>query len=259
MADAYTSLGDLAAAESTYKKAIAVRPDYWGVYNWLGLFYYSQAQYSDAAAMFLKATHLAPDNYKGYTNLGGAYVMVGSYTDGVAALKRSIDLRPNSDAYANLGYTYFLMRRYFDAVAALEQALKLEDRYWEIWGDLADAFYWSPDRRGQASDAYRKAITRALSSLEVNPRDAVTLAYLANYYAMIEDQRSALRHLQLALQIAPANGEVLFRAAIVYNPFQPYRRKSFLSREGGKSISETVVGTLRTLNACHKGSRFQRY
>ena len=54
LADAYTNLGNYAAAESTYKKAIALRPNYWGVYSWLGVFYYSENRYSDAAEMFLK-------------------------------------------------------------------------------------------------------------------------------------------------------------------------------------------------------------
>ncbi len=70
----YVSIGNFSAAEDSYKKAIALRPNYWGVYSWLGLFYYNQARYSDAAAMFLKATQLAPDNYQGYATLGGAYV-----------------------------------------------------------------------------------------------------------------------------------------------------------------------------------------
>jgi tetratricopeptide (TPR) repeat protein/DNA-binding winged helix-turn-helix (wHTH) protein len=258
LADTYTNLGNFAAAESTYEKAIAVRPNYWGVYNWLGLFYYNQARYSDAAAMFLKATQLAPDNYKGYTNLGGAYVMVGSYSEGVAALKRSIDLRPNSDAYANLGYTYFLMRRFSDAAEVSEQALKLDDRNWEIWGNLADALYWNTDRRTQASDAYRKAITSALSSLEVNPRDAITLAYLADYYAMTDDQQSATSHIQRALSVAPSNGEVLFRSAIVYNHFnQTEESLSYLEKAANAGYSRTVIRDTPDFERLREGSRFQ--
>ncbi len=45
LAEAYTHLGDVAAAESTYKKAVALRPGYWGVYSWLGTFYSGQNRY----------------------------------------------------------------------------------------------------------------------------------------------------------------------------------------------------------------------
>ena len=58
LAEAYGHLGDFVAAESTYKKAVALRPDYWGVYSWLGAFYSGQNRYSDAAAAFLKVTEL---------------------------------------------------------------------------------------------------------------------------------------------------------------------------------------------------------
>ena len=65
-------------------------------------------------------------------------------------MKRSIELRPSPDAYGNLGYAYTLMHRYPDAIATLEQALKMDDRDWMNWGNLADALYWSPDRRREA-------------------------------------------------------------------------------------------------------------
>ncbi len=220
LAEAYTNLGNFAAAESIYKKAIALRPNYWGVYSWLGLFYHNQARYSDAAAMFLKATQLAPDNYQGYLTLGGTYVTEGRYEDAIAAFQRSINLRPSSDAYNNLGYTYFLMRRFPESIAAQEQALLVSETDWMNWGNLGDALYWSPQRRGEAPAKYRKAISIAATRLEVNPRDPLILAYLANYSAMVGDRRVALGYLQRALAVAPSDGEVLLRAAVVYNHFK---------------------------------------
>ncbi len=85
------------------------------------------------------------------------------------------------------------MHRYPEAIAALEQALKLDDKDWMNWGNLADALYWSPNRRGEAEAKYRKAISIAVSKLEVNPDDVSTLAYLADYSAMIGDRQSAFR------------------------------------------------------------------
>ena len=34
-ADAFVKLGNPSAAEAAYKKAISLRPNYWGVYSWL--------------------------------------------------------------------------------------------------------------------------------------------------------------------------------------------------------------------------------
>jgi eukaryotic-like serine/threonine-protein kinase len=242
LAEAYTNLGNFAAAESAYKKAIALRPKYWGVYSWLGLFYYSQARYSEAAAMFLKATQLAPDNYQGYITLAGAYVTEGRSQEAIDAFQRSIQLRPSSDAYTNLGYTYFLMHRFPEAIAAQEQAVRLNEGHWMNWGNLGDALYWSPDRRAEAASKYYKALSIAASKVQVNPRDALILAYLANYSAMLGDRQAALGYLQRALEVAPSEGEILFRAAIVYNHFnQTDLAISYLKKAADAGYSRAII------------------
>jgi tetratricopeptide (TPR) repeat protein len=220
LADSYRKLGDSSAAEATYKKAVSVRPNYWGVYSWLGWFYYGQSRYADAAEMFKKVNDLAPDNYRGYYDLGAMYLLLGRYPEAIEALKHSIDLRPRYEAYGNLGYAYFLLHQFPDAVAALEEGIKLDGRAWPLWGNLGDTLYWSADRRPQAPSKYRQAISLANASLVIDPNDAETLAYLADYSAMIDDQPGALDYLKRALKLAPSDGEVLFRAAIVYNHFQ---------------------------------------
>lgn len=242
LADAYSSLGNFAAAEAAYKKVIALRPNYWGAYSWLGAFYYNQARYADAANMFLKASELAPDNYHVYLVLGGVYVIEGRYEDGITALQRSINLRPSPDAYNNLGYTYTLMHRYPEAIAALDQALKVDDGDWMNWGNLGDALYWSPDQRSQAAAKYRRAIEIGTASLQVNPRNAETLAYLANYSAMMGQRQAALAYIQKALDLAPSKGEILFRAAIVYNRLdQNDQALAYLKKAAEVGYSRTVI------------------
>ena len=258
LADAYTFLGNFAAAESTYKKAIALRPNYWGVYSWLGVFYFNQARYSEAAEMFVKTTQLAPDNYHGYLLLGGAYGLQGRYTDAIAALQRSIQLRPSPDAYNNLGYVYTLMHRFPEAIAALEQALKIDDSDWMNWGNLGDALYWSPNRRPEASVKYRQAVTIGTSRLQVNPRDADTLAYLADYSAMLDDPQNAFSYVQKALELAPSKGEVLFRAAIVYNHFgQTEAALAYLKKAVDVGYSRPVIRDTPDFQALQQNPQFR--
>ena len=242
LADAYKSLGNFAGAESAYKQAIALRPKYWAVYDWMGAFYFDQSRYSDAANAFLRSTELAPGNYLSFFNLGSAYVAQGRYPEAIAAFNRSIALRPSSDAYGDLGYTYTLMNRYPESISALQQALKLDNHDWMVWGNLADALYWSISRRGESVVNYRKAISIANSQAEINPEDALTLAYLANYTAMLGDQQTAYGYLQKALALAPSNGEVLFRAAVVYNHFnQREQALSYLSKAVQAGYSRTII------------------
>ena len=125
--------------------------------------------------------------------------------------------RPNADAYNNLGYTYILMHRFPEAISALQEALKLNSRESMIWGNLGDALYWSPARRGEAIKQYEQAIAICRNSLQVNPKDFESLIYGANYLAMINDRKTALAYLKQALALAPTNGEVLLRAAVIYH------------------------------------------
>ena len=242
LAEAYTNVGNFRAAEAAYKKAIDLRPNYWSVYSRLGLFYFGQQRYAEAAEMFLKVTQLAPDSYQGYLTLGGAYVAEGRYQDAVDSFKRSIDLRPNPDAYNNLAYAYTLMHRYPDAIVALEQALKIDDSNPEIWGNLGAALYWSQNQREQADARYQKAISLADSRLQVNPHDAEMLSYVANYSAMVGDRKAAFSYLERALTLAPADGEVLFRAAVVYNHFnQTDQTIAYLSKATKVGYSPAII------------------
>ncbi len=258
LADTYTNKGNFAAAESAYRRAVALRPNYWAPYSWLGVFYFGQSRYHDAAVAFQKATELAPENYLGYVNLGGAYVLEGRYADAMEAAKRSIALRPTPDAYNNLGYALMLTGKTDDAIDALQKALAIDDRDWMNWGNLGDALYWSASRRGEAPGKYRKAVAIASSKLQVNSNDVSTLAYLANYSAMLGEKDAALDYLQKALKLAPANGDVLFRAALVYNHFNgPNEALSYLAKAVQAGYSRTVIRDTPDFRNLHGHPQFQ--
>lgn len=219
LADAYEKLGDVPAAETAYKQAIALRPQYWAGYNSLGAFYFRESRYPDAVNMFQRVIDLTPENFRGYSNLGGVLLTQGENSKAIPILERSIQIRPTLEAYSNLGGAYFALRQFSDAAHAYEQGLKLDDRDSLIWGNMGDALYWTPGRRHEAESAYRKAISIASSKLQVNPRDATLLAFVATYRAMLEDKNSAISDVERALELAPKDAEVSFRAALVYNHF----------------------------------------
>jgi tetratricopeptide (TPR) repeat protein/DNA-binding winged helix-turn-helix (wHTH) protein len=212
-------LNKTADAEAAYKKAISLRPQYWAPYNWLGRFYFQRARYSEAADMLRKAIELAPENQKLYSNLGGIYAQIGRYDDAIVALHRSIELRPTMNAYSNLGAAYFYTRKYAEAGDVFRKATELDNNDWLAWGNLGDALYWTPGRRSEASQAYRTALTLAAAKLSVNPNDALTIAYVADYSAMLDDKVKSFAEIDRALKLSSDDGDVLFRAALVYNHF----------------------------------------
>ena len=219
LAEADQKLGKVQAAEEAYRRAIQLRPNYWSVYSAFGSFYYTQSRYADAAEMFRKAIELAPGSYRDYSNLGAVELVQGRYQEAVDTLKKSLALRPSYDGYGNLASAYFYLRRYQDDVDTLKQAMQIDDKDWLNWGNLGDGLYQIPSRRAEALSAYRRAIELASGRLNVNPRDASALAFTADYYAMLDQQKPANEQLARALAIAPTDADVQFRAAILYNHF----------------------------------------
>jgi tetratricopeptide (TPR) repeat protein len=258
IADGYAQLGNGDAAETAYRRAIAVRPNYWAGYNWLGTFYFRQSRYADAVGMFRRVVELAPDNFRGYSNLGGIYVSQGHYSDSIEALKRSIELRPTLEAYANLGTAYFGLRRYAESVQICEQALKLDEDDWLLWGNYGDALYWAPGRRHEASRAYRRAISLGNAKLQVNRLDATLLAFLATYYAMLGERQMAFDKLTKAIELAPGDADVRFRAALVYNQFgESDQCLSALEKAVAAGISVSTVRDTPDFDHFQQNRRFQ--
>ncbi len=217
LASGYEKLGRLSEAERTYRRAIDLRPQYWAGYNRMGGFYYAKGRYSEAAEMFSQAIKLAPDCYRGYSNLGGAYSLQGRYREAIPLYKRSIALRPTGSAFSNLGTAYFIQRQFSEATHAYEEAVKVGEREWILWGNLGDAYYWTPGKRASAPGAYRKALTLVQNRLRVNPRDASALGYMAYYHAMLNEKTSALECASRAVGIAPADPELLFNVGVTHN------------------------------------------
>ena len=218
LATSYEKLGRLDTAEQTFKKAIDLRPQYWAGYAWLGGFYYHQARYDDAARMYTEWIALAPESFQGYNNLGAMYLLQGRYGDAIPQFRRSADINPTLDAYANLGTAYFYQGSFEDAARTYLEAVRVGENDSEVylaWGNLAEAYYWAPGEREQASDAYHRAIALATDHLRVNPKDARVLSGLALYHAMLGDEGEAVRMVQRTLQLAPGDTELLVETAKV--------------------------------------------
>jgi eukaryotic-like serine/threonine-protein kinase len=216
LAECYQELGKPELAEATYRHAIDLRPQYWMGYNRLGIFYFSRARYQDAMNQFEQVIRLVPDGYRGYSNLGVAFLAMGRYADAIPQFTRSAQIRPTAFAYSNLGTAYFYQKRYQDAATTYEQAIHLEESSYDVWGNLAEAYYWMPGQRQKSLETYRKAISLGEDQLRVNPKASDVLANLALYLAMLGDRISALQYLNRATDIAPKDPTVLYTAAKAY-------------------------------------------
>jgi tetratricopeptide (TPR) repeat protein len=159
---------------------------------------------------------LAPDSFTGYSNLGGVRVLQGRYADAIPLLEKSLSIRPTANARSNLASAYFQMRRYAEAASSFEEVVKLDPKNYVFWGNLGDAYYWTPGRRQEASAAYEKAISLGEERRRFNPNDADLLSSLGMYHAMRREKKEAQSSIEAALRLQPKNPDVLFIAGITY-------------------------------------------
>jgi len=203
--------------EQLYKKAVALRPDYWVTHRWLGGFYTTIGRYSDGVRELATAVKLAPDTATPYFQLGGAYIWMGDYESAIAALQHGIAIRPDPRQFSNLGSAYLALARYPEAIANFERAAQMaKPAEFVPLGNLARAYYWA-GRRSEAADTYTKAASYAQQALAADPNDAAPRLMLAYYHAMLGNRAEAQKYLDDAVRANHDDPETWFFSAVVHN------------------------------------------
>ena len=261
LANAYLQAGSLSNAESTYKRSIQLRPNFWLGYLNLGTFYNNLGRYAEAEQQLQAAARLTPDNYVVFRNLGGVQMARGEWADAERSLKQAIGLRPGGSVYSNLGTLYIYNGRYAEAVPVLEQAVALagsDEKYaWLFWGNLGDAYRWTGGRETSAAAAWKKAVELASSQLAVNPNDAALVGQIAVYEAKLAQFRQAEERVRTALKLAHNDAAILFDAALVME-MAGHRARSleYLASALRSGYSLDVVGREPELASLRKDPRY---
>jgi tetratricopeptide (TPR) repeat protein/TolB-like protein len=201
-------------ALAAYQKAAELNPYYWLNYSALGGAHFEIGDYDEALAAFQRVTELEPDNVWGYLNMGAVRFSQGKYEESIPAFQKALAIVPSWDTYSNLGTAYFFLQRYEDAVRAFEKAYELNSNQHVVAGNLADAYRWS-GRNEKAQILYERAIKLAYAELDVNPRDAKALSFLALYYSKKGDPAQASELIRRARSLDPDNVEFLYHESVV--------------------------------------------
>jgi len=217
LAETLKGAGQLKEAETAYQRAIKLQPNYWAGYNQLGAFYASYGRYPESARMFQKVIELYPDSQRAFNNLAGAYEQMGRFEDAATMFSRSISKKPTDQAYSGLGTCYYFLGRYADAAAAFEHATTLSPTKYIYWANLGDAYRWVPTHDAKSKQSYQRAIELCRQELRVNPNDATTRARLAECLAKSGDAKGANTEIGKAVKADPANGRILYKAAVIAN------------------------------------------
>jgi len=155
--------------------------------------------------------------------------------------EHSLTLRKSYGVASNLGTLYFIEGDFENAARMYDMALGINDHNFVVWGNLASAYYWTPNKRQEAIQNYRMAIQKANEQIQINPNDAGTIARIAGYHAMIGEEVQAISLINRSMEMTPHDLGIMFEAGTIYEQLGD-RDKALhwiaRSIEEGYSISE---------------------
>jgi arylsulfatase A-like enzyme/Tfp pilus assembly protein PilF len=98
---------DKRAAINDYEKAVSIQGSFAPLQRDLGLLYYEQRQYADAATHLARAIGLGANDAVLYNDLGIAYSRTGRSREAIDSYKHALNLDPDlAQAHLNLGFAY---------------------------------------------------------------------------------------------------------------------------------------------------------
>ncbi|OGD11421.1 MAG: hypothetical protein A2Y86_06710 [Candidatus Aminicenantes bacterium RBG_13_62_12] len=206
-----------AKAEAAYLSAQRIRPGYWDVADYLGYFYFFQGAYDKARDQYEMVTRLCPGNINSLNGLGAAHFKLGENALSEVVFERSNAIKRNPDACSNLAFLYYFRGRYADAVTMNEAAIGFGFGVDSVhWGNLADAYHFTPGNEAKAAEAYRKAIELAEKELSATPGDAHVHSSLAGFLAKAGFPDRARTEIAEALRLTPGDITVVLKSVVVF-------------------------------------------
>ena len=124
--------GDLERAESYYRLALFLDPNFAEIYFSLGKVHEKRAKLELAKAEYQKAIALKPDFDKAYNNLGRLYIHKKQYSAAIALLKQGLELTKDkaveSALLKNFGLALKEQEKYEEAKVYLQKSLALDGK-----------------------------------------------------------------------------------------------------------------------------------
>lgn len=131
--------GDVAAAAESFRRALAIEPNYpQAAYN-LGLLLADQGKQAEAQEAFERALVREPDNARILIDLGNSFLRRQRLAQAIASYEKAVAAEPGfADAHFNLGLALALAGREADARERFRRTTELDPSNQEAWRRLGN-------------------------------------------------------------------------------------------------------------------------
>jgi protein O-GlcNAc transferase len=154
----YYQRGDVDAALLALRRSIAANENYADAYDTLGLVLAARGKSDEAVAAFRPAIGLKPTNPDSHNNLAAELIKQSRYDEAIEACRTAIGLKPDfALAYYNLGISLRERAQIDEAIAALVKVTELMPQLAEAYSSLGFT-YLQQKKTVEAADVYRRAV-----------------------------------------------------------------------------------------------------
>lgn len=170
-------------AETYWRRAITLKPDYCDAHSNLGVALKELGRLDEAAACYHNALAITPNHAGAYVNMGRLYAQLGRTDEAESAYLRALELQPNDgDFLVNLGVLYQAQMRLPEAEAAYRSATVANPRDVKAHFNLGVVLKMQ-QRFAEAEASYRQTLALQPDYFEVK----INLAHLLLNVGRLEE------------------------------------------------------------------------
>jgi eukaryotic-like serine/threonine-protein kinase len=217
--EALKSMGQFKEAKKFLESGIVRFPKERLFVDALGEIYYIQGDYAAAEKAFRHSIKLEPDAVISYANLNAILLHQNRIDEALQVIQQGLEVRPGFNLYTNLGNTLFISGNHIAAAKAFESALapnKGNPNSYIGWANFADTLLWIPGRTEEARNAYQRAKELLAPRLARTKDDVTLMSRMGLYSARTGDRTTAINYSVQAMDLAPDNPNVYFRAGLAF-------------------------------------------
>lgn len=206
----YRSLKKNDLAEKILLETIKYFPRNWRAYDSYGLFLTNSGRYEEAIKMYEKALEFDSNNLSAINNMGVNYFYQSKFSDAAIYFEKTAKLQPHSKAFSNSGSVYYYANNFEKAVSMYKEALRLEPENYRWASNIADAYKFIKGEKALVDTYFEKSIELSQLAIKTNPNIDRSYHYLAislAYFGKVSDAKLALKS---AEKLNPNNESLLY-------------------------------------------------
>jgi DNA-binding winged helix-turn-helix (wHTH) protein/TolB-like protein/Tfp pilus assembly protein PilF len=207
LAEAYASRGfyqtfqqwQWAAAEESFKKSIALNPNYATAHHWYAQVLTIQGRHEEAKAEMLRALEINPLSHNFLADLGQIYYFNREYREAENYCRRALEIYPDfTFAHTYLMDIYMQTGKYDAAVDEFITASKALGTFNNQSAERQQGMEreFAATRENFKAGGLRKFVERTVLFL---PKDPALAYHSARFYALIGEREKALERLEFAI------------------------------------------------------------